>query len=229
MMDFITSGIESLDRLLNGGLAKASTTLLIGPAGTLKSYICQQFIYVGLKAGEKCLYVGTLESQSDFEDQLKLNFGWDVKPFAEKGLLKFVDLSHFWSVEPSQLTRPVDLAGIAETVFEAVEEVGGGRMCVNTLSHLFNFAEDAQTVVRLILGLRNNARKNGLTMLLVMDEGAQEKHIEENVKSICDYVLTTCIKNNERRVRVSKAATKHGLEWHRLFLTSNGVEVEVIL
>jgi len=101
-------------------------------------------------------------------------------------------------------------------------------MCVNTLSHLFNFTEDAKTVVRLILGLRNNARKKGLTTLFIMDEGAQERVIEENVKSICDYVLTTCVKNNERRIRVSKAATKHGLEWHRLFLTSSGVAVEVI-
>jgi KaiC/GvpD/RAD55 family RecA-like ATPase len=229
MMGFLSTRIGKLDVLLNGGLAKGSTTLLIGPAGTLKSYICQQFMYAGLKGGERCLYVGTLESQSDFEDQLKLNFGWDIKPLAKKRLLKFVDLSRFWAFEPSQLTRPVDLAGIAETVFKAVVEVGGGRMCVNTLTHLFNFTADAQTVVRLILGLRNNARKNGLTALFIMDEGAQEKHFEENVKSICDYVLTTCIKNNERRIRVSKAATKHGLEWHRLFLTSNGVEVEVIL
>jgi circadian clock protein KaiC len=229
MMDFLSTGISNLDMLLNGGLAKASATLLIGPAGTLKSYIGQQFMYAGLKNGERCLYVGTLESQSDFEDQLKLNFGWDVKPFMKKGLLKFVDLSHFWAFEPSQLKKPVDLAGIAETVFKAVEETVGGRMCVNTLSHLFNFTEDAQTMVRLILGLRNNARKNGLTALFVMDEGAQERVVEENVKSICDYVLTTCIKNNERRIRISKAATKHGLEWHRLLLTSNGVEVEVIL
>jgi len=88
MMDFLSTGISNLDMLLNGGLAKASTTLLIGPAGTLKSYIGQQFMYAGLKNGERCLYVGTLESQSDFEDQLKLNFGWDVKPFAKKGAFK---------------------------------------------------------------------------------------------------------------------------------------------
>jgi len=30
----------------------------------------------------------TLESQSDFEDQVKLNFGWDIKTFAKKGLFK---------------------------------------------------------------------------------------------------------------------------------------------
>jgi len=227
-MDFVTTGIESLDMLLNGGLAKASTTLLIGPAGTLKSYIAQQFTYAGLMKGEMCLYVGTMESQSDFEDQLKLNFGWDVKPFVKKGLLKFVDLSHFWAFEPSQLTRPVELAEIAEKIFKAKEGMSGGRVCVNTLSHLFNFIEDAKAVVRLILGLRNNARKNGLTTLFIMDEGAQERIFEENVKSICDYVLTTCIKNNERKIRVSKAATKHGLEWHTLLLTDKGVKVEII-
>lgn len=127
MTDFVTTGIESLDMLLNGGLAKASTTLLIGPAGTLKSYIGQQFIYAGLMNGEMCLYVGTLESQSDFEDHLKLNFGWDVKPFVKKGLLKFVDLSHFWAFEPSRLTRPVELAEIAEKILRLKKGLAGGE------------------------------------------------------------------------------------------------------
>ena len=119
MMDSLSTGIGGLDFLLGGGLAKASTTLLIGPAGTLKSYIDQQFIYAGLKNGEHCLYVSTLESQSDFEDQVKLNFGWDIKTFAKKGLLKFADLSHFWAFEPSELTKSVDPAGIAEAIFKA--------------------------------------------------------------------------------------------------------------
>jgi len=229
MMDLLSTGIAGLDVLLNGGLTKGSTTLLIGPVGTLKSFIGQQFIYAGLKNGEKCLYVGTLESQSDFEDQVKLNFGWDIKPFVKKGLLKFVDLSPFWAFELSELTKPIDLAWIAETIFTAKKGMSGGRILVNNLSHFFNFTADNQATVRMILGLRSNAKKCGATALFIMDEGAQEKHIEENVKSICDYVLTAEIQENDRRIRVSKALTKHGLEWHRLLLTEKGVEVEVIL
>jgi len=40
MMDSLSTGIGGLDFLLDKS-AKASTTLLIGPAGTLKSYIDQ--------------------------------------------------------------------------------------------------------------------------------------------------------------------------------------------
>ena len=45
-------------------------------------------------------------------------------------------------------------------------------MLVNTLSHIFNFTGEIQAVVRMILGLRSNAKKNGVTVLFVMDEGA---------------------------------------------------------
>ena len=228
-MEFLSTGVAGLDVLLNGGLAKDSTTLLIGPVGTLKSYIGQQFIYAGLKAGERCLYVSTLESQSDFEDRVKMNFGWDMKPFANKGLLKFVDLSPFWAFEPSELTKPIDLTPIAETIFTAKKEMSGGRILINNLSHFFNLTADTLAVGRMIWGLRSNAKKNGLTTLFIMDEGAQEKRVEENVKSICDYVLTAEIQGNDRRVRVSKALTKHELEWHRLLITEKGVEVEIVL
>jgi RecA-superfamily ATPases implicated in signal transduction len=45
MVRFLKTGIDNLDMLLGGGLAEASTMLLIGPAGTLKSHIAQQFIF----------------------------------------------------------------------------------------------------------------------------------------------------------------------------------------
>ena len=79
------------------------------------------------------------------------------------------------------------------------------------------------------MALGNNARKKGLTTPFIVDEEAQEKCFEENVKSICDYVLTTKIKNNEREIRVLKALIKHRLDWHKLSLSEKGVDVEIIL
>jgi KaiC/GvpD/RAD55 family RecA-like ATPase len=232
MVRFLKTGIDNLDMLLGGGLAEASTMLLIGPAGTLKSHIAQQFIFKGLEDGENCLYVSTLEDLNGFQEQLKLGFGWDVKPFVEKGLLKFVDLSRFWPLEPSQLRTPVDVDSVSEAVFKAMREVGekgGGRMCFSTLSHLFNLIMDIQAVERFIFGLRKNARENNLTSLLIMDEGAQEKIVEETIKSICDYVLTTYVRDSERMIRISKAPVKHGLESFRLLFKGKKIEIEVIL
>jgi len=232
MVSLLKTGIDNLDMLLGGGLAEASTTLLIGPAGTLKSHIAQQFICKGLEDGENCLYISTLEDLGDFEEQLKLGFGWDVKPFIEKGLLKFVDLSRLWPLEPSRLRTPVSVDDVSEAVFKAMEDAGGrggGRMCLSTLSHLFDLIMDVQAVERLVFGLKKNAKKNNLTALLTMDEGAQKRIVEETIKSICDYVLTTYVRDSERMIRISKAPVKHGLESFRLFFREKRVEIEVIL
>jgi len=55
-------------------------------------------------------FTRTPESQSDFENQVKPDFGWEIKAFAKKGFLKFADLSHFWASELSELTKSVDPA-----------------------------------------------------------------------------------------------------------------------
>jgi len=55
--------------------------------------------------------------------------------------------------------------------------MSGGRVLVNTPSHIFDFTREIQAVVKMILGLRPNAEKSGMAVLFTMDEGAQEKHI----------------------------------------------------
>jgi circadian clock protein KaiC len=48
----ITSGVAELDALLGGGLARGSSTLMLGPAGSGKSSIAAQFAAAAAKRGE---------------------------------------------------------------------------------------------------------------------------------------------------------------------------------
>ncbi|MHA1632555.1 MAG: RAD55 family ATPase [Candidatus Freyarchaeota archaeon] len=228
-MKLVKTGIPGLDDLLNGGLAEGSATVLTGPIGTLKSYIGQQFIYEGLKRREPCIYVSTLQDLRDVEGQVKLNFGWDLKPYVQKNLLRFVDLYALWVAKSRDITRPLDAGQVVEKIFDAEERVSGGRELFHSLSPLFNFLEDERAVLRLVHVIRAKAKKAGVTVLFMLDEGAQPRQVEENIKSACDYVLTTDIVGKDRKIRVTKSLTRHELEWHNLILTDRGVKVEVIL
>jgi len=55
--DRVTSGIQGLDELMNGGFPKGNIVLISGTPGTGKTIICFQFIEAGLKNGENCLYL----------------------------------------------------------------------------------------------------------------------------------------------------------------------------
>ncbi|MHC1589775.1 MAG: RAD55 family ATPase [Candidatus Hecatellaceae archaeon] len=228
-MKQVLTGVPGLDGLLGGGLAEGSTTVLIGPIGTLKSYIGQQFIYEGLKGREPCIYISTLQDLKEVEGQVKLNFGWNLKPYVQKNLLKFVDLYTLWAAKSLDITRPLDARQVVEKIFDAEEGVSGGREFFHSLSPLFNFLEDERVVLRLVHAIKAKAKKAGVTVLFLLDEGAQPRQVEENIKSTCDYVLTTDIAGKNRRIRVTKSLTRHELEWHNLILTDKGVKVEVIL
>ena len=228
-MMLVKTGIAGLDKLLNGGFIRGSTIIIMGPVGTLKSFICQQFIYQGLKSREPCIYISTVQELVDVESQLKLNFGWSLKPYIEEGLLRFVDLYAFWAAELPDIATSLDIKYVFKTICEAEEGLSEGRELLHNLSPLFNFVEDSHPVLRMIYALKAKVKKNDMTMLLVLDEGAQEKHIEENIKSLSDYVLTTDVQAKTGRIKITKAPTKHDLEWHRVYLTEKGVEVEVVL
>ena len=86
--DKISTGNAVLDKLLLGGVYKASTSLITGSTGTGKSLISTQFLHQGLKSEEPSLYVGFEESK----DQIIRNaegFGWDLKEFEKRKLLTF--------------------------------------------------------------------------------------------------------------------------------------------
>lgn len=80
----LQSGIDAFDDLLGGGIARGSSTLLIGPAGTGKSLFAMKFVESSIKRGERAaVFV--------FDEELGLLFarmkqlGLDLEAMREKG------------------------------------------------------------------------------------------------------------------------------------------------
>ena len=91
-MQRIKTGLEGLDRLIEGGFPKNSITLISGPPGGGKSIFCFQFLYEGIKNGEKCLFL-TLDKQVEGLLVQAKNIGFDFQPAIEKNLMKFLYLN----------------------------------------------------------------------------------------------------------------------------------------
>jgi KaiC/GvpD/RAD55 family RecA-like ATPase len=91
-MQRLKTGVEGLDRLIEGGLPKDSITLISGPPGGGKSIFCFQFLFEGIKNGEKCLFL-TLDKQVEGLLIQAKNLGLDFEPAIEKNLIKFLYLN----------------------------------------------------------------------------------------------------------------------------------------
>ena len=82
------TGIQDLDKALNGGIPKGNIVLISGGAGTGKSTLCLQFAINGATLfGEKSLYVSTEQNRDELNKQAT-GFGWDIQALEQRQLFK---------------------------------------------------------------------------------------------------------------------------------------------
>ena len=91
-LERVKTGIDGLDNIIEGGLPKSSITLVSGPPGSGKSIFCFQFLYTGIKNGEKCLFL-TLDKKVEGIIVQTRELGFDFQPAIEKKLMKFLFLN----------------------------------------------------------------------------------------------------------------------------------------
>ncbi|NLS18588.1 circadian clock protein KaiC [Rhizobium sp. P40RR-XXII] len=120
----VTSGISEFDDLLGGGIARGSSTLLIGPAGTGKSLFALQFVEAAIRRGERAaIFV--------FDEELGLLFartkkmGLDLEAMRGKGLIHIeqLDAAELSPGEFSQRVRDKVASFDAKTV--VIDSVNG--------------------------------------------------------------------------------------------------------
>lgn len=91
-MERVKTGIKDLDSIIEGGLPKSSITLVSGSPGSGKSIFCFQFLYEGVKEGEKGLFL-TLDKKVDGVLVQAKELGFDFQTAIEKKLVKFLFLN----------------------------------------------------------------------------------------------------------------------------------------
>jgi len=87
----IKSGVYGLNDLMNGGIIRNSTTVVIGPSGAGKTTFATQFLRRGIELGEEGIYI-TLDEEPHRLIQEAIEMGWDdAKDALDKGSFVFVD------------------------------------------------------------------------------------------------------------------------------------------
>ncbi|HKJ58779.1 MAG TPA: ATPase domain-containing protein, partial [Halobacteriales archaeon] len=76
-MELVKTGIEGIDKILNGGIVKNATVLVSGNPGTGKSLLGIQYIYNGVREyDEKGIYLSFEENAEDIA-QAAESIGFD--------------------------------------------------------------------------------------------------------------------------------------------------------
>ena len=131
-MERVKTGIDGLDSTIEGGLPKSSITLVSGPPGSGKSIFCFQFLYTGVKKGEKCLFL-TLDKKVEGILVQTKELGFDFQPSIEKKLIKFLFLNINKKLVYETMTNEILLGKYDRIVLDSITPLSEMPICIQNV------------------------------------------------------------------------------------------------
>ena len=151
----VSTGLPSLDEMMDGGLPEGSATMVAGGAGTGKTLLGLHFITSGAERGEPGVIVTFQENPAQLRE-ISGGFGWDLRALEEQGRL--VHLYH----SPVEIQPDVHTA----LVKEAVEQIGARRVLIDSLKDLEIATPDKVRFKDYVYSLVNDLKRRSITTLL---------------------------------------------------------------
>ncbi|MEZ0394532.1 MAG: KaiC domain-containing protein [Desulfurococcaceae archaeon] len=121
----VSTGIEELDRALEGGIPRGSWVAVTGEPGTGKSVLCMHFAWAGLRSGDPVVYVTTEAEFRDVVRQARM-FGMDFEEY------RIADISAAEQGEAPQIVV-IDIFGLLKVARQMPEEERRAALDVQTL------------------------------------------------------------------------------------------------
>ncbi|HET6797845.1 MAG TPA: ATPase domain-containing protein [Gemmatimonadales bacterium] len=219
----IKTGIGGLDSMLEGGVWRGSTTLLMGPTGSGKTMMALQFALTGAAAGEPGLYVNFQENPTQL---LRIIKGLDPAGLGEPQL----HLLYTSAVE-------LQIDKIIVDIFRRIEAHRIRRVVIDAVGDLAMAAGDTQRIHDYLYALIQRFATLGITTFLIVEDlfhgpsGAPFPAGEfTRLSYMCDNLILLEILRDQRirrSISIHKTrASGHADEVRSLILSERGARVE---
>lgn len=210
-----------LDTLMNGGLSRGTTSLLMGPSGTGKSSIALSYVHAALKRGEPCYFMVFDETLRVVKERAS-GMGMPLDHFIESGLLKLDQ------IDPAELT-PGELAC---RIQNAVEVQEARMVVVDSLTGYLNAMPEEQYLVLQMHEISTYLNQKGIvTLLLLANHGlVGQMNAQVDLTYLSDTVVLLRYFEASGRIRravsvVKKRTGPHEDTIREFTLSSKGVTV----
>ena len=204
-LDPISTGAESLDHALSGGIPKGANILIIGPLGSGKSLFSRQFIADGIKQGQPTLLATFDDPPEKIRQEVSLLCGKPLFIDDTSNAFCLIDV-YSWSsmipseAEPYRISGKLDLNKLSGVIADGSLSIGqsiqrkaGGRRVIDSISSLFT-QFDLATVQRFLNQVARTAIAFGnVTTLFIVEEGT----IDETTLNAINYSMDGVIRFKE--------------------------------
>jgi circadian clock protein KaiC len=217
-----STGIAELDAMVDGGVWRGSTTLVVGPTGSGKSTIGLQFALEGLKQGEPSLFVNFQENPAQIQRMLdSLWRGEDRGGGLPAG---------FFHLYASPVELQID--SVIIEIFNYIKTSGIQRVVIDAIGDLTTAASDQQRLHDFLYSLIQHFVVRNVTTLLNLQSGSDSSSIggpEQQWSYMSDNVLLLERGDGtlaDRTVRVIKTRNSdHDSTVHPMEIRADGVHV----
>lgn len=233
-MELLPTGIAGLDKLLNGGIPKESTILLMGPSGSGKSILTKQFLWKGIQNKEPNICIIT-QSQRQTMYKTMDSFGWNITPHIGKTLLileaftwNYPDLLSTIGKEEMEYTlKNLNLEKLMHIIVKAIEQLGdGGRLVFDDFSDIFILMGDDLRVLRFLRRMQVCTTGHRYNTLLTLDPETQSSIATKAAMHCADGIIELRLQEGKgalkRQLRVRHMPQEHDSSWHPLHITTKG-------
>jgi len=216
----VSSGVTALDAMLGGGLARGTSTLMVGPAGTGKSILASLYATAAARRGERGVILGFDElRRTTIERADVLGMGMSELVAADRIRIQQVD--------PAELS-PGELAHILR---EEVESRGASLLVIDSLNgYLQAMPAEKHLYIQLHELLTYFGQRGVTTVMLVAQHGINGLGAPAEVSYIADCVLLLRYFESGGRVHkaisvIKKRTGVHEDTIRELLVDSRGVSV----
>ncbi|MDD3135070.1 MAG: KaiC domain-containing protein [Methanoregula sp.] len=209
----VNVGISGLDDMLGGGLIPQSICAIIGTYGTGKTTFSLEFIWDGLKKGERVIYISLEEREERIITYMKMK-GWDVTPFLNKALFVI-------RLDPTDFNLANNR--IKNELPNLISEVNASRVVIDPISlfeDLFDTdSQRRQEMFRFIEGLRDKP------CTIMMTSETDKDNVFSSRHALIEYLADTVILL--RFIRPSDLTDVHlALEVVKMRMSSHSREIK---
>lgn len=221
----VSTGVDGLDQILNGGYPQGRITLVEGAPGTGKTTLALHFLIANARAGKRALFFSVAQSRPEI-DMIAASHGMDLSGIE----IRTPELGdppdeRVFSVE----TEDAELVSLMSDLARHLEEVKPDVFVFDSLLEIRLLAASPTMYRREILALRRRLRSTETTTLLIdhMEPEGGERIAEGVVHGAIKLdAVTPPIGITQRRLSVIKMRGAPFVEgWHDFRIAPGGVTV----
>ncbi|MDJ0725011.1 MAG: ATPase domain-containing protein [Prochloraceae cyanobacterium] len=218
-----STGVEGLDRMLEGGLPGGTSTMIAGGAGTGKTLMGLHFITSGAIQGEPGVIVTFQENYQQLRN-IARSFGWDLRALEEEN-----KLIHLYS-SPVEIQPDIHAAHVKA----AVEKIDAKRVFLDSLKDIEIATPDKVRYKDYIYSLVNELKLRGITSILtneIPELFGPFQLSEYGVSFIADNVIllryVELSGKMGRAINIMKVrGSQHSKEICSFEINNNGIQIE---